>query len=134
MFQIKKNDDLKLLIETAGLKNSEEDLVAVNEALNAYSKYVHESIDEYDGRIVNLDNIIRLLDEKHNDDGLKIDELRKLTEGNEQKEILEQIKLLEAKKALVENYSIIESNINSLKEIHTLQQAEKKTNTNRITA
>lgn len=62
------------------------------------------------------------------------DELVKLNASDDQKELQQQIFLLQEKKIIADNYSGIKENIDRLKQIDILDNAIKKTSTNRITA
>lgn len=131
---IQSQEALSLLIESAGMNEREEDFYNVNNELQNYLDFISDSKEKYDGRIVDLSSILNLLDNKLSITNISIQELQQLMEVKEQSAIKSQLDSFEAQKALVENYSIIESNIASLKKKYNLQQAEKKTSTNRITA
>lgn len=64
----------------------------------------------------------------------EVEELRKLNEEEDQKKILEEITIWEAKKAIKDNERKICDNIQKLKEHHIYDEAIKKTATNKLTS
>lgn len=80
------------------------------------------------GKIIKpLSNRISVLEKE-------VEELRKLNEVEDQKRILEEIAILEAKKAVKDNESKIYDNIQRLKEQHLYDDAIKKAATNKLTS
>ena len=131
---LKSKEDLKLLIESSGLTDSKELIININDAVAEYRDFIENNKDEYDGRYVDVAPVIDILNNKFNSNEEAIHSLKKLIESEEQKTIIDQINELEAQKALVDNYFIIKTNIDFLKEIHELELAEKKVSTNKITS
>lgn len=83
---------------------------------------------------VNIESLIKPLNEKIENLKNEVKNLIKLNEVDDQKKILEEIKILEAKKAVKSNEEKIKDNIKNLGKLHIIDEASKKTATNKLTS
>lgn len=83
--------------------------------------------------VSNMQMLINALSDKIIELNNEVENLILLSEVDEQKRIIEEIKILEAKKEIKDNEEKIQNNINNYERLHILDEAVKKTTTNKLT-
>lgn len=132
--QTKKTENL--IMKTGEYRDEFEELIT---EINSILIENESEVDDFSDSVillksVDLEKIIKPLSSRISVLKNDVEKLQELNEIEDQKKILEEIALLEAKKAVKDNEGKICDNIQKLKEKHLYDAAIKKTATNKLTS
>lgn len=130
---VKDNEELTSMIETAGLDKDKDDLIEIQNSLENLFESIEDDISKVILSPIDIKSILKKLDSAEKSEQKTIDELKKKMNSDEQKELRESINKEKTKKWCVSILSIIKENIEKLKQIQELANAKRKLTTNRIT-
>lgn len=132
--QTKRTDDL--VTKTGEYRDEFEEVITEINSILIENKSAIDAFSDFAILLKSLElgKIIKPLSDRISVLEKEVEELRKLNEVEDQKRILEEIAVLEAKKAVKDNESKIYDNIQRLKEQHLYDDAIKKATTNKLTS